>query len=69
MVAKKITSWKEKLNSSALNSYRKREAGVRWTATECNQQHLLVELSKVMFLEQPLIVSCYLELVVGFLIE
>ena len=69
MVAKKITSWKEKPNSSALDDYRSTEAAVKWTAVKCNQQHLLVKLSKVMFLEQLLKVSCYLELVGGVLLK
>ena len=34
MVAKKITSWKEKPNSSALDNYRTIEAGVKWTAAK-----------------------------------
>ena len=36
MVAKKITSWKEKQNSSALYNYRTIEAGVKWTAAKYN---------------------------------
>jgi hypothetical protein len=53
-VAKKITSWEEKLDSSALDSYRNKEAGVKRTATECKQQRLVVELSKG--IEETLIV-------------
>ena len=34
MVAKKITSWKEILNSSALDNYRTTEAGVKSTAAK-----------------------------------
>jgi hypothetical protein len=34
MVAKKITSWKDKLNSSALDIYGTTEAGVKWIAAK-----------------------------------
>ena len=34
MVAKKITSWKVKQNSAALDNYRTIEAGVKWTAVK-----------------------------------
>ena len=37
MDAKKITSWKEKLNSSALDKYRTIEARVKWTAAKYHQ--------------------------------
>ena len=69
MVAKKITSWKEILNSSALDNYRTTEAGVIWTAAKYHKWDPLVEMSKVMFLEQLLKVSCYLELVAGLLMK
>ena len=34
MVAKKITVWKEKSNSSALDNFKTAEAGVKWTRSE-----------------------------------
>ena len=62
--AKKITSWKEKPHSSALDNFKKAEAGVKWTRGEVLYATPTSRIVKIILLKQLLIVLCDLEFVI-----